>query len=91
MSNSEDQVIPKRLDRALGGLVKAGIISADQLAVIISQVQREANLPDTTSTSWIDLLWDRVTILRAQAESKRSATDAGRKARRRKHRTGRKL
>ncbi len=88
MTGSEDQIIPKRLDRALNGLVKAGIISEGQLAILINQAQRESNLPDSPSTSWIDLLWDRVTILRAQAESRTSATDAGRKARRRNHRTG---
>jgi len=88
--------LPARLRRALDGLVKSGILSDDDVGILIKQAQARAGSsesiegPDSISSPaaslWIDVLWDKVTVIRAQAEARRAKTDRSRRFRRNRNR-----
>ncbi|HEY9871501.1 MAG TPA: hypothetical protein V6D08_20255 [Candidatus Obscuribacterales bacterium] len=65
----ERHELPPRLARALGGLVKSGIASRDEIDAL---VDRAVNETAGAGRQLVDYLWDAVAAIRAQAEARRA-------------------
>ncbi|MBX9695434.1 MAG: hypothetical protein K2Z81_23820 [Cyanobacteria bacterium] len=76
--------LPRRLKRALEGLVKADILTERELELLIASASNQGGRAG--ETDWQEILWDQVTTLRAQAEVTRSQRDSSRRTRKRSNR-----